>query len=244
MRRASSAVLLFTLTPEAEGARKSLELGGSRRAQHVFAALIEHIETVCSGLSDADLLVASESGLDLPAGARGIHQRGGDFGECLRLAVEEAFALGYQRVLVIGNDAPEISRDYLETALDELSPSGRRAVVGPATDGGYNLLGLTEPCPTAFEAIPWSSSRVAELTVERLRESGFEVAHLRTLDDIDDAGALGRFLRRRRAGLERLVSRIRRLFEAVFWTDVESPGHHDPIATAGPPRLRAPPSLS
>ncbi|HEX9724150.1 MAG TPA: DUF2064 domain-containing protein [Vicinamibacteria bacterium] len=244
MRRWSSAVVLFTLTPEAEGARKNLGLAGSGRAAALFAALIEHVETVCAGLTDADLLVASRSRVELPAGARWLHQRGRNFGESLRLAVEEAFALGYRRVVVLGNDAPEISRDYLETALDELSGNERQAVVGPATDGGYNLLGLTEPCSAAFEAMPWGSSHVAELTTERLRESGFQVAHLRALADIDDARALVRFLSRRRAGLERLIRRIRELSEPVCWAIEETPHHHEQLAIAGPPRLRAPPSLA
>ena len=109
MRRSSSAVVLFTLTPEAEGVRKPLGLHGSQRATALFATLIEHVQTVCTGLSGADLLVASEAPVDLPARAQWLRQRGRDFGESLRLAVEEAFARGYRRVVVIGNDAGDLS---------------------------------------------------------------------------------------------------------------------------------------
>ena len=248
MRRSSSSVVLFTLTPEAEAVRKPLGLHGSQRATALFATLIEHVQTVCTGLSGADLLVASEAPVDLPPGAQWLRQRGRDFGESLRLAVEEAFARGYRRVVVIGNDAPEISQDYVKTALDELSRGERKAVVGPATDGGYNLIGLTEPCIAAFEAMPWGSAEVAQLTVERLRESGFGVSQLRKLEDIDSAQELVRFLNRisshgprARVALKRLVSRIRRLSAPELWTIEEAHHSHKRLSPAAAHRLRAPP---
>ena len=68
-----------------------------------------------------DLLVASPAP-SLPVAGRRLPQRGRDFGDSLRLAFEDAFALGYRRVLVVGNDAPEITSDYLRRALDALDP--------------------------------------------------------------------------------------------------------------------------
>lgn len=144
MRRSDAAVVLFTLTPQAEGARKPLGLRRQKRTA-LFTTLVEHIAAISAGVPHADLIVASESSVDLPVGAHQLRQRGADFGDSLRLAVEDTFALGYQRVVVIGNDAPEISEAYLSSALEMLTAGSRTAVLGPASDGGYNLLGLTRP---------------------------------------------------------------------------------------------------
>lgn len=195
-------MILFTLTPQAESTRKPLachKASPSGNEAELFAKLIEHAQGVCVRLPDADLLVATESPIQLRAGADELRQRGTSFGESLRMAVEDAFELGYRRVVVIGNDAPEITASYLARALLALSHDGTHAVIGAAADGGYNLLGLTRACAEAFDEIPWGTGCVAQLTTERLERGGFDVTHLPTLADIDDWDALNRFVRRARS---------------------------------------------
>ena len=251
MKRSESAIILFTLSPEAEGLRKPLGLETPPRAATLFATLIDHVASVCVGLPGADLLVATDSETALPKGARSLPQRGRDFGESLRLAFEDAFRLGYRRVVVIGNDAPEISRPYLSEALDELEPGdkpgGKKAVLGPAVDGGYNLLGLTAPCAAAFESMPWGGSDVARRTEARLEAAGFELARLRALDDIDSARGLERFLLRvvnagARAGdtLRKLASRLRSLSSGGSFMP-DSKRLRPDATNARSERLRAPP---
>ncbi|MEE9180067.1 MAG: DUF2064 domain-containing protein, partial [Vicinamibacteria bacterium] len=129
-----SALILFTLSPQAEGRRKSLGLGRPEQAADVFAVLLDHLENVCSGLQDVDLFIATPVSLERTRNTQRnyLPQRGRSFGESLRLAVDDAFSLGYRRVVVIGNDSPEISRSYLENAFDALAWSGpRAAVLGP-----------------------------------------------------------------------------------------------------------------
>jgi hypothetical protein len=240
-----SALILFTLSPEAEGRRKSLGLGRPERAADVFAALLDHLESVCGALQDVDLLIATPVPAE-PAGIPGrnyLPQRGRSFGESLRLAVDDAFSLGYRRVVVIGNDSPEISRSYLENAFDALASSGpRAAVLGPAKDGGYALLGLTTPCPEAFEAMPWGSSRVARLTEARLVGSGFAVETLSSLEDIDDRRGLTRFLMRSRLGwLAALARRITNLLLPESTAERSAETKRLEIFLAGWLTLRAPP---
>jgi hypothetical protein len=166
----------------------------------VYEALLRHLEGVCSDLSGVDLLI-STPGQPYSETARHLPQRGTSFGESLRLALEDAFSLSYENVVVIGNDAPEISRSYLEAAFERLESTGSQAaVLGPAHDGGYALLGLNRPCPEAFESMPWGSKRVARLTEERLSQAGFRVDRLNVLEDIDSGPALKRFLSRARRG--------------------------------------------
>ncbi len=170
-------------------------------------------------------------------------QRGSGFGESLRLALEDAFSSGYQNVVVIGNDAPEISRSYLEAAFASLESTGpQAAVMGPASDGGYALLGLNRPCPAAFESMPWGSDRVARLTEERLLRSGFQVDHLHTVQDIDNADSLNRFLDRARCGsLSKLAKRLASLLTESLPHYDERLGSLQEMLFVGWRALRAPP---
>ena len=248
MTPSESAIVLFTLTPDVEGARKPLGLESSTHASAIFSALIDHVASVCSKLPEADLLVATDTAIELPSGARALRQRGRDFGESLRLVFEDAFRLGYRRVIVIGNDAPEITCDYLTDALKELGREGEKAVLGPASDGGYNLLGLSAPCAPAFEAMPWGSADVARRTEARLEACGFDLTLLRVLEDIDTARGLVRFFHRvvsagprASAALRKLVFQLRRISAArAFSTASEIV--RETLPPVGTDRPRAPPS--
>ena len=85
--------------------------------------------------------------------------------------------------LFIGADAPDLSADLLRDAATALSNSG--AVIGPAADGGYWLLGLAAPVPGVFERIDWSTERVFAQTLDRLRAGRVEPAILPELGDCD-----------------------------------------------------------
>ncbi len=86
-------------------------------------------------------------------------------------------------VIFIGSDLPDLAPRHLleaEAAL-ERTP----AVIGPAEDGGYWLLGLARPIPGVFEAIPWSTEGVFAATMDRLAAAEIEPALLERLADLD-----------------------------------------------------------
>ena len=242
MSHSRSAIVLFTLSPEAEGRRKPLGLGSPERAAAVYEALLRHLEGVCSGLPGVDLLI-STPGQPFSETSRHLAQRGTSFGESLRLALEDVFSRGYENVVVIGNDAPEISRSYIEAAFAKLESAGpQKAVIGPALDGGYALLGLSQPCPEAFQSMPWGSEQVARLTEERLRHHGFRVDRLEPLEDIDNENNLKRFLDRARCGsLSKLAKRLASLLTKSLPRYDECPGSLQEILFVGWRALRAPP---
>lgn len=210
MQRRDAAVVLFTLDPEAEGQRKRLGLPAPARAS-LFRALIEHVVEVVSATSGVDLLVASPRRPPVEKG-RFIGQRGREPGDSLRLAVDDAFRLGYRRVVVVGNDSPDLSTRKLREAFRSLERGPRSAVIAPAIDGGYALLGLTAPCPAAFDEPAWGARDVAARAAETLLRSGFTLEHLTTLEDIDGSRSLLRWLERARKssryGASPLVRRI------------------------------------
>ncbi|MBT5322600.1 MAG: DUF2064 domain-containing protein, partial [Verrucomicrobiales bacterium] len=70
----------------------------------------------------------------------------------------------------------------------------RDAVIGPATDGGYWLIGLNAPCPALFEGIEWSTGGVLQSTLAKADEAGLSVQLLRELGDVDTGADWERFM--------------------------------------------------
>lgn len=112
-----------------------------------------------------------------------VPQPEGDLGLRLRYAVALAFAAGAQQVLIAGSDAPGLDRMLWQAAFDGLDDHD--AVLGPALDGGYYLLGLRAELPALFESIPFSTDRVAAETLARLHAAGRRVLKLPVLCDVD-----------------------------------------------------------
>jgi rSAM/selenodomain-associated transferase 1 len=112
------------------------------------------------------------------------------FGGCLLAAVVELFKRGHRGAIVLNSDSPTLPTSLVLEAADVLSQPGDRAVLGPAIDGGYYLLGLKHAHRRMFEDIEWSTSRVAAQTIERAGELGLDVHMLAPWYDVDDSHSL------------------------------------------------------
>lgn len=110
-------------------------------------------------------------------------QVAGDLGQRMRQAFQELFLQGYERIVLIGTDCLQLSSKELKQAFEVLDVYD--VVLGPATDGGYYLVGMQTFVPELFESIDWSTSRVMEQSKERLRQTGHSHFSLKTLSDID-----------------------------------------------------------
>lgn len=116
----------------------------------------------------------------------GVHlvaQRDGDLGARMAAAVSAALAV-HARVLLIGSDCPALTARHLRQANQALL-DGAPAVLVPADDGGYVLLGLTRSDKRLFEGIAWGSDTVFADTRARLRALGWRSHELETLWDVD-----------------------------------------------------------
>jgi glycosyltransferase A (GT-A) superfamily protein (DUF2064 family) len=110
----------------------------------------------------------------------------------MRLAAEDGLSRG-SPVVLIGTDCPVLSGDYVAAALEALTKHD--AVLGPAEDGGYVLLGLKRVGATLFSDIPWSTAQVASLTRTRMSALGWHWRELPTLWDLDRPRDLQRYRR-------------------------------------------------
>lgn len=109
-------------------------------------------------------------------------QHGADLGERMHGAIEDASKRA-EAVVLVGTDCPPIDREYLDLALSSLVSAD--AVLGPAEDGGYGLIGLREPRLSLFDGIAWSTADVAATTVERFEEASLHFCCLPTIWDVD-----------------------------------------------------------
>ncbi len=108
----------------------------------------------------------------------------GSLGDRLNAAMTHHFAHSEQHLVLLGGDCPYLTQDRLENAAKLLTTTD--AVIVPAADGGYCLLGLRAPHPCVFEDIDWSTARVANQTRARLRTTGTQWLELPDLEDVDD----------------------------------------------------------
>lgn len=112
----------------------------------------------------------------------------GDLGRRMAAAFRHAFDAGADAAVIIGIDSPDIGPETHEAAFDSLRRND--VVLGPATDGGYYLVGLRSDAarralPQMFDGIDWSTDRVFVQTIEKLDALGLRAARLAPLDDID-----------------------------------------------------------
>ena len=110
-------------------------------------------------------------------------QHGADLGRRMDNALRSVLA-EYRSALVIGGDCVSLSRHDIRFALAALATGGD-AVLGPAEDGGYVLIGLRRPCPPLFRGIAWGGSRVLAQTRQRLHRSRLRWVELPLRWDVD-----------------------------------------------------------
>jgi uncharacterized protein len=128
----------------------------------------------------------------LPADFSLLPQRGDEFGERLFFTVEDLFKCGFDSMCLIDSDSPTVPAENFEQAVELLSASEDRVVLGPSDDGGYYLIGVKKPHRHLFEQIDWSTERVLNQTMQRATEIGIEVKLLPTGYDVDDDASLRR----------------------------------------------------
>jgi len=125
----------------------------------------------------------------LPDGFGCLLQGEGDLGARIEKAVGDFLAMGHSGAIIVNSDSPTLPPEILGEAMQAVA-SGDKVVLGPAIDGGYTLIGLSRVHPTLFRDMPWSTSAVYDLTVQRARAIGVPVVSLPLWYDVDDESTL------------------------------------------------------
>jgi len=160
---------------------------GDKAAFEAYLQLVSYTHKVAAACEVDKLLFFSdylENNLEnYPVDYRFELQSGNDLGQKMRNAFHTFFAEGYRQLVIIGTDCPEISPDLIERAFAYLEEND--AVIGPAEDGGYYLLGMKTLISGLFEGIPWSTSQVSTITKDFLTANNYTFAILPVLSDVD-----------------------------------------------------------
>lgn len=173
---------------------------GAVAAARIQARLTRHTLAVARSLaSQLDLeLVLAVDGLGPRAACRWAAELGADrfrlqgrggLGLRMHRQFLRAAAEGAGRVVLIGSDLPRLEGSDLAAAFEALNR--RPAVLGPADDGGYWLLGLRRPDPALLAGMAWGSAQVLEQTLAVMAQRGLEPALLPCRGDLDRGEDLG-----------------------------------------------------
>jgi rSAM/selenodomain-associated transferase 1 len=183
--------------------------GAEWGARVARAFLMDSVERL-AGVGDRRVLAfappAAEA--DFAALVRGrfalVPQADGDLGQRLAHFAAGQFAAGAGSLVLVGADSPTLPVEYVERAFADL---GRADVVlGPATDGGYYLIGFGRRVPPVFDGVAWGTSRALADTVARLGGAAWRLALLPPWYDVDTpddwAVLCGHLAALRRAGID------------------------------------------
>jgi uncharacterized protein len=112
-------------------------------------------------------------------------QRGATLGERMKNGATELLARGFGRVVLIGADLPTLPAAFVIDALERLAQRPNSLVLGPAEDGGYYLIGVTQVHSEFFADIPWGTADVLRRTQEAAAALRLTVELLPRWYDVD-----------------------------------------------------------
>ena len=105
-----------------------------------------------------------------------------DQNESVSLAIEQSLKR-FKRVVLIGADAPSLSSEHIETAIEQLE--NHDVVIGPAVDGGYVLIGMSQHSDAVFQIVEWGTDQVLDETRLKIKENKLSCFELEPCWDID-----------------------------------------------------------
>lgn len=157
---------------------------GDQAAFEVYKELVKITEQVTNTLSIDKRIYFSDAKIDTKWDNQyKAIQQGSDLGARMKNAFKKGFEDGYQRIVLIGSDLPEIEARHLLNGLNALENSN--VVFGPAIDGGYYLIGMSNMYEFIFNNKPWSQSELLNDTVKEIKEKNISYTLLDALNDID-----------------------------------------------------------
>ena len=143
------------------------------------------VTLVCTPDTTHPFFVSQQAKLDIGV----VSQQGEDLGARMSFELNRCLKT-HAAAVVVGSDCPFIEPGDFYAAIDALL-GGARVAVGPSLDGGYYLMGLSEPSPALFSNMMWGTGSVFDTTVERINSLGYQWVKLTQRADIDRPQDLG-----------------------------------------------------
>ncbi|MFK7899803.1 MAG: TIGR04282 family arsenosugar biosynthesis glycosyltransferase [Cyclobacteriaceae bacterium] len=160
---------------------------GDEKALQVYKDLLHHTKSQIQPLSqDKDIyynLVTEKNDLWNGLPCEKLVQNGDSLGDRMSHAFQNAFERDYQKVVLIGSDCFDIKQQHIEEAFNKLD--SQNVVIGPAVDGGYYLIGMSDMHYQLFINKSWSTAILRKETLQTLEEEKLSYHLLEELNDID-----------------------------------------------------------
>jgi rSAM/selenodomain-associated transferase 1 len=181
-----NALIIFTRNPILGSCKTRLaQTVGDEDALAIYKILLEHTVKITKDLNLDKYVYYSNSVAKNDVWNEDIFRKkkqdGLDLGQRMSNAFLDLFALGYEKIIIIGSDMYDLSKTDLENAFSCLEKN--EIVVGPASDGGYYLLGMKKLHPAVFENKNWGNNAVFEDTMADLAKK--RICKLQERNDID-----------------------------------------------------------
>lgn len=192
-----TAIGVMTRAPSSAGKTRLAPHLSASRLTALRAALLADTLRVLESLPDVTMFFTpDEAEPDIAALCSAttdrVPQGTGDLGVRMRSALQHLLETRqYDAALIVGSDIPLLSVDHLAEATATLQASGG-VVLGPADDGGYYLIGMTQLYAALFEQIAWGTERVLTDTLRAAERSGVETRLVRSAYDVDTIDDLRR----------------------------------------------------
>ncbi len=189
MTDVKKALIVFVRRPDKGKVKTRLAASiGDESALRIYVQLLQHTRTVADTVPADKFIFYTDGipGIDMWDGRDyyKCQQTGANLGARMQDAFVKLFDKGYEQVVIIGSDCPELSNDHINDAYDHLDKCD--IVIGPAVDGGYYLLGMKKVYPALFAGKQWSTVAVFEDTMGTIRELALSVQQLPILNDVDE----------------------------------------------------------
>ncbi|MEH6680400.1 MAG: TIGR04282 family arsenosugar biosynthesis glycosyltransferase [Sediminicola sp.] len=179
-------LLIFTRNPELGKCKTRLAAAvGDRAALDIYRFLLDHTQLITKSVDAKKEVYYSEEIWEEDIWDRKYYekqlQNGEDLGERMLNAFKHGFEAGYRRIVIIGSDMYDLSTQDLDHAFQQLH--SHDYVIGPASDGGYYLLGMNRLCTSVFARKAWGTKTVLEDTLRDLKNKNTKL--LKIKNDVD-----------------------------------------------------------
>lgn len=184
-----SLLIIFYRNPELGKVKTRLAAAlGDAKALAIYLYLAAHTKTISENLRGDKVVFYSHYIVTEDNWNNDLYQKhiqsGIDLGERMLHAFRDGFKSGFHSICIIGTDCFELTSALLEEAFTKLQSYD--AVIGPAKDGGYYLLGMNALHVEFFKDKLWSTSTVCAATIQDFQTLGLKYHELPTLSDVDE----------------------------------------------------------
>ncbi len=168
MLQSKTAILIFANSAQVDGIAKPFKSSSA-----VFEHLNNHV-----------LKKVKQTGLPFVLSTEN-DQIGNTFGERFTNAIQKVYDLGFENIITIGNDSPQLKTSQLLKTAHYLETED--IVLGPSKDGGFYLMGLKKTCfnRQTLLKLPWQTSRLVKSISTLIVKSKIRLHTLPVLADID-----------------------------------------------------------